>query len=341
LSAPLQTPDLPGELAFPRAALALALLAVIVGRGLGQALPGSLTGIDTAIDVVETAGAIISQLCAALLTAQALRTNLVVVFTQPGQLVLKFGSTLTTLLVAVTTLFAALLTQNQLAVSWAGLGAVAVAGTLAGSGALALRQTGLRGVGLIVLAVACASLAHTGARVLALLAAERASLLGFGAARALATAGFVFEVLCLGACWLWLLRPAPQWLRSAAATLAALALGAALLATREEGWGLVLGRTLEQLSAHPDPFIPTAARYALELWGLLTAALCLFTPQRSPALLMVLGLCLLGRSSADVPLGAVFLLNAALALQLGNLGPLVERGAAEVIKLSTRPRSAH
>jgi hypothetical protein len=78
----------------------------------------------------------------------------------------------------------------------------------------------------------------------------------------------------------------------------------------------VLGRTLEQLSSHPDPILPEFARNVVELAAIATAALCAFTAKRAPAAVMAVGMCLLGRASADIPLGSVFLLNAALALQL-------------------------
>lgn len=334
----LQTQSLSEELPFPRSALALALLAVLLGRGLGQALPGSLTGIDHVISGVETTGALLTQLCAALLTAQALRTNIVVLFTQPGQLPLKLLSSLTTLLVAMTTLFAALVSQNQLAVLWAAVGAVGVAVTLSASAAYVLGDPTRRGLGLIALGVAAASLAHTAARLLALFAAERASLTGFNAARGLATLGFVLELLSLAAAWWWLFRPLSTRLRAAGASLAAVGVGVAALALRDEGWGFVLGRTLEQLSSHPDPLLPALARYSLEVWAVLTVVLCCVHQARPAVLLMVLGLCLLGRSSADVPLGAVFLLNAALALHVGRTRPTPNPDhVAEVIELRGRP----
>jgi hypothetical protein len=82
--------------------------------------------------------------------------------------------------------------------------------------------------------------------------------------------------------------------------------------------------------------VPEVARHALELWALLTVGACLLSRHRPVALLMALGLCILGRSSADVPLGAVFLINAALALQLGS--NRTERRLAQVIGISERRR---
>jgi hypothetical protein len=306
------------EYPFPRPVVALALLAVIVGRGLGQALPGSLTGIDSMIGVVETAAALLTQLSATLLMAQALRTALLLLFTSNGNPLWKVVLGSTTLLMALTTLFAALLSHNQLAPQWTALSATMVLGTLAYSGALALQDRERRGLGLIVLGVACTGLLHTLARVVALVAASRASGEGFDLARGLTTMAFSFESVCLGASFIWLLRPQVSWLKTAIGVVGVLTVLGALFALRPDGWGFVAGRTLEQLSAHPDPFLPNVVRYTFELWGLLAALGCLVLPKRAPQLLMALGLCLLGRSSADVPIGAVFLLNGALALQLGR-----------------------
>jgi hypothetical protein len=306
------------EFPFPRSAVALALLAVVVGRGLGQALPGSLTGIDTMISTVDTAAALLTQLGATLLTAQAVRGALVLVFTQHGHPVWKFVFGATTLLIAVTTLFAALLSHNQIAPSWSVLSALAVLGTLGVSGALALKDPERRGLGLITLGVALTGALHTGARVVALLAAERASGAGFDVARGVATLAFSLECICLGAAFVWLLRPQALPVKAAMGVALVLSIALALFALRPEGWGFVVGRTLEQLSAHPDPLLPNLVRYTFELWGLAAALGCLALPKRAPQLLLVLGLCILGRSSADVPLGAVFLLNGALGLQLGR-----------------------
>lgn len=332
------------ELPLARAALALALVAVIVGRGLGQALPGSLTGIDRVISVVETAAAVVTQLCAALLTAGAMRTLLVVLFTQRTQLSLKVLSAATTSLVAVSALFAALLAQNQLAVTWSAASAMAVATTLVlSAGALFRRkaasgslEAGLRGAGLVASGVAVASLAHTLSRVLALFFAERASLPGFAVARGFATLGFALELAALVVTWIWLLRPETQRVRTLSAVAAVVALGLAIWSRADHGWGFVLQRALDHLSAHPDPWVPEALRHALELFALSTVVGCLLSRRRPVVLLMALGLCVLGRSSADVPLGAVFLINAALALQLG--ANKSERRLAQVIGISEHRR---
>jgi hypothetical protein len=294
----------------------LALLAVLVGRGVAQALPGSLTGIDVAIERVEVVGALLTQLAALLLTVLAIRNASLLLFAQPGHPVLRIASASATAVISMMTLLAALLAHNQLAPHWSMLAAAIVAAMLSWAGWKSLRLADQRGVALIAILVAATALVHTGARVIALGAADRASVLGFTLARSLATAGFILEVLCLLASIAWLLVPRNTWSRAAGSLVVAVAPALALAASREENWAVVLRRTLERLSAHPDPIVPDVVRYSVELSSVGLVLLCAFSRARPVNALMILALCLLGRASADIPLGAVFLLNAGLALQL-------------------------
>lgn len=319
----------------PRLALLLAALAVLIGRGLSQALPGTLTGLDPMIDRVSLAGAVLTQLGAALLAALALRSATLLLFTRPGQPLLRFVSAATATLVVMLTLFAALLSHNQLAPHWSMLAAVIVAGTLSWSGASALKRVDSRAVGLIAIFTATAATVHTLSRIQALIAAERASTLAFGVARAMATAGFALEVACVVAAYCWLLFPRSTAMRAGAGIVIAIAPAIALGATADGGFALVVERLLAQLSAHPDPLVPRLLRDSVELWGLGAVALSALSRTRPPELLLVLGLCLLGRASADIPLGALFLMNAALTLQLhvdpapGSQAPLGAEDDAE------------
>lgn len=309
--------------------MALASLAVLIGRGLSQALPGSITGLGEVIDRVSLAGAVLTQLGAALLSALALRSATLLLFTRPGHAALRFVSATATIVIVLMTLLAALLSHNQLAPHWSMLSAVVVAGTLSWSGASSLKSLEARAVGLIAMLAAIAATVHTLARIQALIAAQRASTMAFGVARGMATAGFVLELLCVaGACG-WLLFPRNTWLRASAGVLLALAPAVALGASKDGSFALVTERLLAQLSAHPDPLVPELLRHTLELWGLAAVALCVVARVRSAELMFVLGLCLLGRASADIPLGALFLLNAALALQL-HTAPAPERSQGGV-----------
>ncbi len=301
---------------YPRLVVVLALIAVVVGRGLAQALPGTTTGIDELIHQVGLVGAIATQLCAALLAALAMRNVTLLLFTRAGQPLLKMVSGLTTAVVVVMTLFAALLSHNQLSPQWSMLSAAIVAATLIWAAATTLHDADKRAVGLICIGAALAALVHTLARIQALIAAERASSLGFAAARWIATLGFVFEFTCVAGVFIWMLWPRNTTVRALGATIIAVAPAVALGGLRESGAGLMVGRTLQRLSAHPDPMMPRLLRDSLEVAALGAVLLCVVSNARKGPLLMITALCLLGRASADIPLGAVFLLNGALALQL-------------------------
>jgi hypothetical protein len=306
----------PDPVPYPRAIAALALAAVLVGRGLSRALPGTVSGIGEAIDQIGVAGSILSQFGAMTLVALAVRGAAILLLTKGGQPGVKLLAAVGTAFVAVTSLFSALLAHNQLALLWSVTLAILITAIVATSALGSLQVAEKRAVALVALGVALTALVHTAARVVALLAAEQASMLGFTFARGLATFGFGLELSCLVAAGIWLLAPDPPAPRAAGAILILIAPALAVAATRQEGWGLVLGRTLEHLTAHPDPAVPRMLRYTAELWGVAAVGLCLAIRSRRGALMMVLALLLLGRSSADVPLGAVFLLNGALALQL-------------------------
>lgn len=307
---------MPDPLPYPRLAAALALACVLIGRGLSRALPGSAAGIGEAIDRISLLGAALTQFGAMVLMTLAIRSATLILvgkFAAPG---FKVLSTVGTAFIAATTLFAALLAHNQLALFWSVALAVIVTSILGVSALTMLRTAEKRAVSLVALGIALTALVHTLARILALVAAEQASVLGFSFARGLATFGFGLELVCLAAAGAWLLAPPTPVPRAVGAVLVAIGPALALAASRDEGWGLVLGRTLEHLTAHPDPALPLIVRFTVELWGFAAVILCLVTRSRKSGLLGVLGLTLLGRASADVPLGAVFLLNGALALQL-------------------------
>jgi len=305
-----------GPLPFPRLAIALALTAVVIGRGLSQALPGAVSGIGEAIDRIQLSGAVVTQLTAALLAALAMRTAAVLLFTQFDRPLLSMVSTITTAMACLATLYSALLTHNQLAPQWSGLLAVCVGATLLWSATIVLGRARLRAVGLIAVDAASASLIHTFARVVALLTAEQASVVGFEAARGIATLGFALEIACIAAALTWLLARTAMGTRGAAALALLTAPAIGLATSRSETWAVITGRTLWQLSAHPDPMLPAMLKHSGELWGLIAVILCILIRTRSVALMFIVAMCLLGRASADIPVGALFLLNAALALQL-------------------------
>ena len=89
----------------------------------------------------------------------------------------------------------------------------------------------------------------------------------------------------------------------------------AIYGQREGMFALALRNTLQQLSAHPDPFFPEGLSSSAELWGLVAITSALLAYHRFAGLCFVSAVLALSRSSADVPLYGAFMVTAALALQ--------------------------
>jgi hypothetical protein len=165
----------------------------------------------------------------------------------------------------------------------------------------------------------------------------------FATARVIATLAFGAEVAALGLALAWLATGVPRtdgrvrtrlgqahWLWSLGALAIALAT-ALVLAQGQEGWRLLLARTLAAFGTHPDPLVPGLA---LNLMDLLVLAVCLgsLLPWSRPASdRAALSFVLLGRSSFDVPLAGLLVLVALLTVV----------AELPVPTLPVRPRDAH
>ncbi len=302
-------------LPLPRTMLVSALLAVVIGRGLTHGLPGISTGMDSTIRVVEVVGAVLTQFSALVLVTLCARLIVLLVMLQRhiGLVVL---SVFATGAASVATFLAALSNHVQLAPPFSVAVSALVVLALVGSGALALQVPAKRAAGLVLLAAASAAAAHTAARLVALLASEAANAAWFNVSRVISTSGFFLEMLCLTACISWLVAPKVVWVRAAAAVVVVCSPALALAADQPGEWQLALRRTLEQLSAHPDPLLPAWLQRSGEVLAIGATLLSASVFRRSAALCLAAGMAILGRSSPDVPLGAMFLLTAALSMQL-------------------------
>jgi hypothetical protein len=295
--------------------MALALAAVVVGRGLSQALPGTAAGIDRLIAWVQLAGAHVSQLAAMLLVLLCGRLALLLLALKRGALGLRILSALATVAASGLAVVASL-TQARLSPEVIGVVAVSVLGALGWAAISSLRDTERRAIGLMLLATAFSAGLHSLARFIAFTASDHADASLFNAAQLIATAGFAFEFACLTCCFLWLLTPAAPWLRAASAVVVVCAPALALAADQTDTWQRLLRDTLQQLGSHPDPWLPSWLIRSVEISALGAAAIALVARARRAELLLVAALAVLGRASLDVPLGALFLLGAALVAQL-------------------------
>lgn len=310
---------------LPRLAVVIAWCAVVVGRGLSAALPGTLTGADRQIGTTLYLGAFLTQFCA--LTGAGLAIHLVVRLSAlkriPG--VVKGAGALAALFAIGAVLLASRPLQTGLAPR-----ALFALGMVTSSWLVWVNIPGLwaareRGLSLVVIGAGLAAAVHTLARSLGLSAAGGADVLAFQWARGVATAGFAAEWLTLLGLYLWLLRPASAAFRGVTTVVLVALAGLVYGLDASDGWRLIVSRMLEQLLLHPDPFVAPALRQFAELSALAAVPLTLVRSKRG-SIGLILSLAVLGRASADVPIGGLFLTIA---------------GLVRTLQLQSIPRSTH
>jgi hypothetical protein len=313
-------------LPFPLGLSLLSIGTVLVARGLSRALPGTFGGIDPLIHWVGLGADLGSQLSALVFGIVSLRMMILVLVSSRA---LPFKLLVST---------AVLATVSAVWVSadpgfhphpgwllWMG-GALVALSTAVAARAL-LGSAGLRGFAIGLLALAMAGLGHLASRWLVLDTDEPISLEAFGWARLVATGAFAAELLAMGVGLAWLVTAPPGPARSpilmrvelpvvfwSIAGLAVALVPALVLASGEEGWRLLLERTLSALRTHPDPLVPGWLTNLAELLAFALCFLALLPWRREPQLRTALVLVVLGRSSFDVPLGGLLVLSGLLAV---------------------------
>lgn len=293
-----------------------ALVASLLGRGLGPALPGSSAGIGRWIVEVEELGAFASQFMLMMGAAVCVRLLLAALscrsyFFRP---------------IAVLTTAAALpivisASSRNLAPEWL-IALVGLSATLTVTSALpAMRVPQTRVAGLVLGFVTMGSLVSAAGRTIALFASEQAEVSLFATARAVATGGLVLDslsVVCV-ALWLglrWRFRGFGLVLVYVAA--AVLIVWAGLRGDAADTLGVVAGRALAALTSHPDPFLGSGFRYFIEVLAMLLAATTLWLARPS-GVGAALSFALLARVSGDVPLCALMLMLSAFSAVKASL----------------------
>lgn len=313
MSSPPPYAPVRSEMLVPTGLSVLGLLAVYVGRGLSQALPGTLSGMDRVVSAMLFAGSFVTQLFAIVGATIGLRWAL----SLGGQLrlppALRAGAVLVALSVCLIVFFAAQPRQyalGQLILGGVGAAASILLAVAAIRGAL---HKATRALGLIAAVCAAAALLHLGARSLARSASSVADIERFELAQAIATMGFALEVgaAVLAGVWLW--RNTGVVTRASASVLFA-CVPAVLLGDASQGFRLAVVRTLERLTAHPDPLLPTSVVLALHLAIMVLLIAALASSRRTGLGTVILAFVLLGRSSPDAPVGALLLTLGALSL---------------------------
>lgn len=313
-------------LPFPSALTLLALLTVVLARGVAQALPGSFAGTDQLIRWVSLAADALSQFCAFAFGVVCLRM-MVLVLVSSAPALLKAIVTVPTFATVSAVYVSADPGFHPHPVWLMTMGAALAAFALAVALRAALRPEG-RGLAIVVVCVALSGVGHLIGRWLLLGEDAPVTLRVFAVARVFATAAFVGETAGLVVALVWLFSAPPKsgaargpagWLERPALLWSLGALGLALapalvVSQGHEGWRLLVQRTLTSLGVHPDPLVPNWASNLLDLLVFVVCTLSALPWRRAPQLRTALALVLLGRAGFDVPLAGLFVLSGLLAM---------------------------
>jgi hypothetical protein len=153
---------------------------------------------------------------------------------------------------------------------------------------------------------------------MSLWAVDRLSATEFRIAAALVTLGFALEVLLVAVAFACLAYRRP--VRTAIFTAATIVLTLAVAWTVHVGTQslaptapVVVARAVSELLRPPAPLVPPAVRLTLEMASLVAVVASLVLARRSPPAALI-ALCLLARGSLDVPIPALLLVVASIAV---------------------------
>jgi hypothetical protein len=330
--------------AWDRGGLTLTLFAVVafvassVGRSMAPALFGAATGLATFIDRTEHVASMLSQVVAAGGVAFALR-SVATTFTHTSlgigyrMLIIPAGTAASVLTMVATG--RALEPELGCALTVAALTAAGA------SAAVAMLSPGTRALGFALALSALAGAFDLGGIRLSQSALENASAGAYKAAGVLATIGFGFEALLVVLVFGWLAQRRSG--RALLLTFLSLALvilwGLALRGehrTSASAWQVVVARAVMSWLRSPSPLVPPLARLLLEAATTVGTVAALAASRRAP-LAALLALCLIARGATDIPLPALLLLVAALAVPASFRFAMPPGGAAGVRRIAPHP----
>jgi hypothetical protein len=299
-----------------------ALLAVIFGRALAAALPGSRSGLGKLLDASALLGAFFTQLLAVLVVVVGGRLTFISWQNHQLSASQRFVTTSSAATVIVLVMAACLDLLGGPSPPEVSL-ILGIAGTLVvlHASTINLRPVRLRASGFVLLLVGTASLAQVSARLLALQASDAALPTQYTVARWLASIATALDAGAIITAALWV---ASLWTRGRYAMGAILALAIGLsecsgrAAQSKAGFAQVLlSRSLAQLHREPSSMFPRLVQDTQELSAILLALLLLWRPRAaSLELRMGVALVLLARGSPDIPLCSGLLITGALGLSL-------------------------
>jgi hypothetical protein len=297
------------------------LVAMLVGRAVAPALPGSTAGIGPLIVGVEQLAGFSSQFMAVMGVSTCVRLLLSTL--ESSSRWFRLVAILTTAAGLPVVISAS---SRHLPAPWL-IALVALSAALGLAGARpALRAPQSRAAGLVLLTATLGSLVSAFGRVLALYASQEGAADLFGGARWIATAGLLLDAISVALVALWVVR---RWRYGAGliAVVATLAgwlvwIGAQGVEPRDAAAGpLFVARALAGLTTQPDPFVQSGIRYFVELSAIFIAAVTLWF-RRPLGVGETLCFALLARVSGDVPSCALMLMLAALCAVRASLQPV-------------------
>ena len=317
---------------------AIAFVASSVGRSMAPALFGAATGLASFIDRTEHVASMLSQVVAAGGVAFALR-SVATTFTQTSlgigyrMLIIPAGTAASVLTMAATG--RVLEPELGCALTIAALAAAAA------SAALAMLSPGTRAVGFALALSALAGAFDLAGIRLSQSALENASAGAYKAASVLVTVGFGFEVLLVILVFGWIAqrRGGRALLLTFLSFVLVMVWGLALrgaLRTGAAAWQVVVARAVTSWLRSPAPLVPPAARLILEAASTVGTLGALAASRRAP-LAALLALCLLARGATDIPLPALLLLVAALAVPASFRFAVPPGGSPGVRRLAPHP----
>jgi len=317
---------------------AFALLASCLGRSLFPALFGAATGLTPWIDRTQRAASILSQVVAAGGVAFSLRA--VANTFNSGWLGVGYRMVVIPAATAASVLTMAA-TGRPLEPELGSALAIAALATAASSAALAMASPATRALGFALILSAVAGACDLAGIRVSEVAILNQSPGAYKLASVLMTLGFATEVVLVSLAFGWLSarRAGRALLLSLASMALVMAWGWALRgAAQPSGSALqiVVARAVTSWLRAPSPMVPSAARLVLEAAGTVGAIAALLASRRVP-FASLLALCLLARGSTDIPIPALLLVVAALAVPAAVSATLQARGASAVRGLTNEP----
>lgn len=310
----------------------VALAAILLGRALDAALPGSIAGIAALIASVDRVTAFLSQLVALL--GSLLIMQLLLSLRRGAYLGATYWLTAFPTAVAASLIVAAM--QNDLTPRLTlGLGVLSALITLS-TAPYALSRATSRAAGLVMAFTGSAALVYVLSRVIAIDASERALGSLFDLSRNVATLGFVLDAAALIVALIWLAARSWQKLAATSILIACVAVFLSMLAQRGDRYDatlvqILLARSLGELIRYPAPFVAPLVRQALELALILLSPVLAVSRRHAAALEVAVALALVSRAATDIPAFALLQILAALLAVFGSLdafGPGAPKAAS-------------